>query len=354
MKKVLIALVKVVLTLSILGYLVWDAWSGQQKAAAAGQQGGLLPHPHWTLLCMAWVCCASAVALTLIRWHFLVKSLDVPFPLRDALRVGFLGYLFNLAPMGILGGDLLKVVMLAREQPGSKAKALASVAVDRLLGLYMLFVVASAAILMTGFWRSPDTRVQWISYVAFGLAAGGTVGLVLLVVVSRNDRPPLSHATKLGAALDNLLSAFHMYGRKPQVLLAAALITAGVHSCFATGIYLIARGLVGPIHTWAMHFVISPLSASGGVLPLPAGPMEGTLSVLYRIVPNAAGITVRGEGSLIGLGYRLCTLLIAAVGMGYYFGSRRELAEVMHDSELEAASDDAVSNPVTPAVAQLT
>ena len=172
MKNVLIAVVKVALTLSILGYLVWDAWSGQHKAAAAGQHGGLLEHPHWALLPLAWVCCASAVAITMFRWHYLVKSLDVPFPLRDALRIGFLGYLFNLAPMGILGGDLLKVFMLAREQPGSKAKALASVAVDRMLGLYMLFVVALAAIFCTGLWHAAAAQVQTICWVTLGLAVG--------------------------------------------------------------------------------------------------------------------------------------------------------------------------------------
>jgi len=38
-----------------------------------------------------------------------------------------MGYLFNMAPMGIVGGDLLKVVMLAHHQKGGRARALASV-----------------------------------------------------------------------------------------------------------------------------------------------------------------------------------------------------------------------------------
>ena len=32
----------------------------------------------------------SAVALTLVRWYLLVRSLGLPFTLRDALRLGFL------------------------------------------------------------------------------------------------------------------------------------------------------------------------------------------------------------------------------------------------------------------------
>ena len=50
--------------------------------------------------------------------------------------------------MGVVGGDLLKAWLLAREQHGHRAESLASVIVDRLIGLYVLLVVASVAILM--------------------------------------------------------------------------------------------------------------------------------------------------------------------------------------------------------------
>ena len=79
--------------------------------------------------------------------------------MKDALRIGFLGFLFNLAPLGIVAGDLLKAVMLARENPGHRAKSAASVIMDRVVGLYVLFVVASAGILLTGFyWHVPEVH----------------------------------------------------------------------------------------------------------------------------------------------------------------------------------------------------
>ena len=74
--------------------------------------------------------------------------MDVPCRFPDAIRISFWGYLFNLAPLGIVGGDLVKAVMLDHEHPQHRAKALASVLVDRVIGLYILFVVASAAILL--------------------------------------------------------------------------------------------------------------------------------------------------------------------------------------------------------------
>ena len=88
--------------------------------------------------------------------HPLVVSgpaLDVPCRFADAIRISFWGFLFNLAPLGIVGGDVVKAVMLDHEHRGHRAKAVASVLVDRVIGLYVLFLVASAAILLTGFWR---------------------------------------------------------------------------------------------------------------------------------------------------------------------------------------------------------
>ena len=38
----------------------------------------------------------------------------------------------------------------------------------------------------------------------------------------------------------------------------------------------------------------------------------------------------------MALAYRLITLLIAALGVFYYLGNRREMAEVIHEAEEQA------------------
>ena len=105
----------------------------------------------------------------------------------EALRIGFLGYLFNFAPLGIVGGDLLKAWLLARIQHGRRAEAVATVIVDRLVGLYLLFVVATAAILLTGFWRIPETFVEWTCKITFATTALSTLGVIALLL------PDFSH-----------------------------------------------------------------------------------------------------------------------------------------------------------------
>ena len=45
----------------------------------------------------------------------------------------------------------------------------------------------------------------------------------------------------------------------------------------------------------------------------------------------------------MALAYRLITVLIAALGVFYYFGNRREMAEVMHEAEQEKPAIEAAS-----------
>ena len=77
---------------------------------------------QWDLLAVAAVLCFSAVALTIVRWYFLVRTLQIPLSLRDAFRLGFLGYLYNFITPGSVGGDLFKAVFLAHGNQGRALK----------------------------------------------------------------------------------------------------------------------------------------------------------------------------------------------------------------------------------------
>jgi hypothetical protein len=77
------------------------------------------------------------------------------------------------------------------------------------------------------------------------------------------------------------------------------------------------------------EFIVSPLSAATGIIPVVAGPFEGVLTFLYNEVFRMA----KSEGLVVALGYRLICILIAAVGVCYYLGSRGEVAQVIQEAE---------------------
>jgi glycosyltransferase 2 family protein len=337
LKRLLITVLKISISAAIIGYLVWNSTRGAKNVNVFAN---LCNQPKdWTMLAAAWACCTGAVLITFVRWWYLVRALDIPCRFRDAIRIGFWGYLFNLAPLGIVAGDLVKAVMLDHEHHGYRAKALASVLVDRVLGLWVLFLVASSAILLTGFWRIEDAMIWWICKLTFFVTAIGTIGLgALLGPDLSNGRltQTLGRIPRVGPPLESLVLAVRMYRRKPLVLAVSSVATIGVHSLFAIGCWLIACGLPGNHLSLSQHFVIMPLSSALGVIPLAAGPMEWCVDFLYAKVSAIVGPPVAaGQGLVVVLVYRLLTVLIAALGARYYVGNRREMAEVMHEAEDE-------------------
>ena len=148
LKTLLITSAKIAASVGIIGYLFYKL-VGTPKGWAAFVMMCQQPK-GWTWLVAGFMLSLAAVVITVVRWWYLVRALGIDFSLPASLRIGFLGYFFNFAPTGIAGGDLLKAWMLAREHPGNRAKALASVVVDRIVGLYVLFLVASAGIFLTG------------------------------------------------------------------------------------------------------------------------------------------------------------------------------------------------------------
>ncbi len=337
MKKLLITLLKLGISVAIIGYLVQQT---NRKVFV-----DLVNQPkRWDLLAAGWACCFGAVLITFIRWWYLVRALDVPLRFRDSIRIGYWGYLFNFLPLGIVGGDVLKTVMLDHQYPRNRAKALASVLVDRVFGLYVLFIVASVAILASQFWNSNLPHIYMICMATLGLTLVGTIGLGVVLgpeAPVRGAIRTVGRIPRLGPPLESVINAVRMYNRKPRVLAIVSLMTVPVHCLNAIGFYLIACGLfdynLRNLSFWA-HFVVVPLSTAMQVIPLPVGPTEFFLNYLYPTVARNGVVITKGQGLVVGLAYRLICLLIAASGVFYYFGNRREMAGVIHEAEAEEAA----------------
>ncbi len=342
MKKLLVTLLKFGVSAALLAYLVREAAANRAFQTLRDQP------KDWTAFAAAWLLCFVAVVLGIVRWYFLVRALELPFRLRDAFRLGFLGYLLNFVSLGNVGGDLFKAVFIAREQHGRRAEAVATVVVDRVIGLYVLFVVATVAIFWTGLWESEVREIQVVCRATLLCTAAGAAGIVVLLwpgfthgVVSRW----LSELPRVGPIFERLLSAVRMYRRKPAVLVLAAGLTVGVHVLTALGVYLVARALPGAAPTLGEHFVVVPLAMVAGALPLPLsglGAFEGALDFLYRYA-GAAGVT-KGQGLLVAFGYRVVTLAIAMVGVGIWLASQRESKShtslVMLDQQMRPPVED--------------
>ena len=151
--------------------------------------------------------------MTFVRWYLLVRALHLPFRLVDAFRLGFLGYLFNFVVVGSVGGDLFKAIFIAREQPGRRAEAVATVLVDRIVGVYALVLLTSAVILGGGMPKS-TVEVETICRLTLVAAAIGAAGIAVLWIPGFTSGPLAEFLTglpRIGNVLGQLISAVRIY-----------------------------------------------------------------------------------------------------------------------------------------------
>ena len=310
---------------ALLAFVLWRHRAGLSK---------ITQQPlHWPSLMTAVALCGSAIVLTFLRWFVLVKALGFAFTIRDALRLGFIGYLFNFVAPGSVGGDLVKAGLLAKEQSNRRATAVATVLLDRILGMLALFLIGACAA-----WSQwPEIRESTQLKAVVGLlvigSGAGLVGLMLMLIPAVTRSRLWQHLARLpvvGHMVAELVEGVRLYQSRPQVLFIALGISLVGHVGTISSFYFSAKAISGEsfVPGYAQHLFFIPAAELAGIVPLTPGGvglLEEAVNALYQL--NGA---VDGTGLMTCLAYRAVTLAIALIGAAYYLTSRREVDQAMH------------------------
>lgn len=330
MYKVLVNLLRWGIPLGIVAYLLYDA--AQQDALYQLWNGP----KDWRLLGLAFLFFLAAQLVAIVRWYWLVRSLDIPFTWNAALRLGILGYLLTFISLGAVGGDLLRAFFVAREQPTRRAAAAATVIVDRILGLYSLFLVATVAILFTNTWdKSTSLGLDVLCQSVFACLGIGTVCLLLVMSgVGARLESQVERIPRIGKIIRPMFLAVEAYRRNWKAVFLSILLGIGAQFLLACTIRTTALAILTDPPSLVDHLIIVPLAMLTAILPLPGqglGAFEWVLEMLYRKISG----TTTGQGLLVAFGYRLITIATALVSAIVYVGNRKEVAEVMREAEAE-------------------
>ena len=107
-----------------------------------GRAGDRLSHGHWGLFVAAAACVLAALVLAGFRWHLFLEAGGIDRTRSEAVRAYLIGaFTTNFLPSQI-GGDLTRALIAGR--PGTRARALATVVVDRATLLGCLLVLGWA------------------------------------------------------------------------------------------------------------------------------------------------------------------------------------------------------------------
>ncbi len=275
----------------------------------------LAGRPSWILIAQALGWYLSGVMLAFARWHLLVRALHLPFMLREAFRLGWIGMFFNMVIPGAVGGDIVKSAYIAAQQC-HKEQAIASVVIDRLVGLIGLFLLAAVGGSIA--WSRFDGRIRPIVVSAW-VALLITIAITALAFCIQPAGPlatRLARRERMKRLITELAAAGLAYRRRFGWVLAAvamATITHLANICaFAAvcGSFTTAGTLPGPLG----FLTVVPLVLFSTAIPLPfsgLGASESISAVLFRSFDFHSGAVAM-------IGFRLLQLTAAIVGAFFY------------------------------------
>ncbi len=331
MSKILLFFIKLFIIVAIFTFLITRAVKGSALAKLSWNDLNL------PLLLVGFLFNFFATATTLVRWRLLVLALGEKLSLSDAMRFGFIGFMFNLSPVGIVGGDAVKVFLLAKKNNSSIDNATASVVVDRVIGLYTMFLIGLLFIIVTGFATdaSPFVRVIYTGLLVLTALSSIFLAFFLIPSSSKNRRIQAQNAIPfVGKFLASITESIMKYQRKRRVLFYSFFLTVVVHCSFSISLFYTARSIFENAPSLTDHAVLYCVGNIGSIVPLSAGPLEYLLDELYPFFTTTNdSATEAGYGMTVGVAFRLLAVFAALVGVTFYLTSKKEVTEALTQAQ---------------------
>ena len=295
----------------------------------------------WPLV-LAVVIFVLALLITFIRWYVLVRAQNLPFTIRNALRLGLVSFFFNSFLPGSVGGDILKAVVLAREQ-SRRAVAVATIILDRVIGLWALawLVALSGGI----FWalgnpyvihnNALKTIILTTSTIVFVSAVVWSLMGLLTPQKSEKVAEWFERIPKVGGAAGEFWRAGWMYRKKKKAVALALGMTLIGHLGWVLIFHLCVSAFPDiDAATFPEHLLVVPVGMTAqAMFPLPGGIGGGEAAYgwLYSLLGKSP------TGGILGcLVVRMITWGIGAIGYVIYTRMKKEIPAVIAEAEAAA------------------
>ena len=281
--------------------------------------------------------------LGVVRWQMILRVHGLTVPFRRTAQISLVGHFFNSFLLGSIGGDVLKAYYVARETHHKKTEAVVTVAVDRIIGLFSMLILACAMMLPArDFLAVMNPKLQPVIWLILAMTGGCAVFIFLSFWGGVSKGVPKARLwlrrLPKGDLLERSIEAFRHFGRDKTFFLRVLPIS-------------MLANLVCILHfltlIWGFHLT-APVLAIAAIVPivtcistLPITPSGlGVRENLYVWFLATPGIGIPyAEAlliSLIGFG---TSLFWSAIGGVVYVSvkDREHLTEIAQSSDEEPA-----------------
>ena len=329
MTRAALTFLKIALPAALFIFLLWRVPESDYAAFWSRSK-------RWDYLTLAQLLALSAITIGIVRWWALVRAFGIPFELREALRLGFLGYLLNFVSLGSVGGDLFKAILVAKHKPQARPEAIASVVLDRAIG--MLGLVILAVVSLTVFPTAPlPTVLRSIRDFAMLLTLLSLAALLVAIYAGRWFEGLLKWIETwplVGPSLARMAWAVRQLRGQPLTLATLIAAAVCVHTLLALTVYFVSAGVYAEHPTLAEHLYVVPPAMAAGAIPLAPGGLGAQEYALDELFKQLPALPEQFSGMIVATVYRLITLAIAGIGLVYYWTSHgRELKQVREEAE---------------------
>jgi len=288
----------------------------------------------WPLLVSAVILYGAVISLTIWRWSMLLKVQGIYLSAWDIIRLSMIGNFFNLALPGAVSGDFLKIAFLAKSTKDKKLKGALSILVDRVIGLFGLFIIATLMLLLyIPFFYSLNHAYRPIKIAALAVGIGSIImvsGFTLILFSQPLMRHPwIARIIEYGKDklpnfftlhLKQLFDALQLYNNKRRTLFITILLSIVVHAALAINIFVIGasvnvNGL--SLSDYLLATQVSNAIAGIPVTPAGIGTRDATMSMFFI----ALGAPMEKAG-VVPVMFTLILLFWAIIG-GIFFVSTR-------------------------------
>jgi glycosyltransferase 2 family protein len=297
MRRILLSAIKILVSAALLYFAL-------RKANFADLAARL------DLASAAWL--ALAVALTffqifigVLRWRIVSAECGAPLPLRQAMRYNVIGTFFNQTLPSSIGGDAVRLWLVARAGAGWRA-ATYSIFVDRAVGLIALAIIIVSSLPWSSHLIADSYGRTALTLVDFAALAGGAGFLVLGVLPwPWLKRWWATHHIHACAVIANRV----IFSRKNEP--AIAILSLLVHFLAVVIAWCVVQSISAPVGFEQTFLLIPPVMLIT-MLPISIagwGVREATMGLAF----GYAGL-VTNEGINVSLLYGAVSFFAGAIG----------------------------------------
>ncbi len=284
--------------------LTWLFVSGRLELGGLAALAPSAATPLVVALVAAWL------LLPAVRWWWLLRLQHLQTSLPRVLALSWVGYFTTCFLPGATGGDLARAYLICRRHPGLRLRALASVVVDRAVGMYSLLLLTT----LSGVWlvcrQGLSPAIANLAWLTLTPLAAMTLGGAILLFQAPREAGLRLLPRRWRPAWRNYLGAYRAGLTGVLTCLGLSLASSAV------GVLALAAvaDLLGHPLPLGVAFLAGPLVFLSNCLPVSPGGI-GFAEATSDVLLNSLGILGGAEMMLLLRIFTVALSLPGALGL---------------------------------------